>query len=266
MTGSSRAMSPVPPILVTGATNFRELRDMRALDGRSVRPGALLRSDRLCELSARDWRILGELPLVTICDLRSAAERRRHPNTVPATLRVCSLEFETDHDLGVNRSLIELLSRDPTPAGAVRVMVGLYRRFPTEMAPALRAIVACLIAGGSPMLIHCTAGKDRTGFVVGALLRALEIAPAAVEADYLMSRGWSGARRYRAALWRRLAPDIPAAQLQPILDAVLDVRRAYLRAAFSIISAQFGSFGRYLQTGVGISGADVAQLREVMLQ
>ena len=72
-------------------------------------------------------------------------------------------------------------------------MIEIYRRFPSYMGTTLTAVVERLLAGGAPMLVHCSAGKDRTGFVIAMLLHALDVPEPLIREDYLASRHWPGA-------------------------------------------------------------------------
>ncbi len=249
-----------------GVSNFRDLGGLPAADGRRLRPRVLLRSERLCDLTTGDWAQLAGLPLTTICDLRSVAERDRHPNSVPAAMSARALDFDIRNDLRADPGLIAMLRQSPDAAGAAEVMTEIYRRLPRNLASALGQICASLSEGGAPMLIHCAAGKDRTGFAVAVLLRLLGVPTEAVEADYLASRGWPGAHRHRAPLARRLALSIDSASMDGVIDAVLDVRNGYLGAAFSTIDREYGSFERYCEQAVGLSGERRARLRDTLLE
>ncbi len=222
---------------LTGATNFRSLGGLPAAGGRRIRPHALMRADRLIGLDERDWSALTRAGLATICDLRSEAERAEHPNRLPPGLEV--------HELNCH---------DPTARGAERVMIEIYRRFPGYMGRTLTAVVERLLAGGAPMLVHCSAGKDRTGFVVAMLLHAL-----------LASRHWPGAVHHRASLAARLGRFMPAEEVEAAVDTVIDVREVYLDAALAAAGAEFGSIDRYLEIAAGLDATRREQLRARLL-
>ena len=86
-----------------------------------------------------------------------------------------------------------MLIEQPTAATAEALMIEIYRRLPQQMAPVLGRIGDRLLGGGAPLLIHCTAGKDRTGFAVAMLLHALGVSQEEIERDYLASRAWAHA-------------------------------------------------------------------------
>jgi protein-tyrosine phosphatase len=248
-----------------GPGNFRSLGGLATRDGRRIRHHFLMRSDRLCQLTAEDWQQLAGAGLVTICDLRTVEECTQHPNSVPATLGFMEVACEVRNDLRGDRSLLDHIVSDPTDAGGERMMVEIYRRMPRQMTGSLHRIARRLLEGGAPLLIHCTAGKDRTGFAVAMLLHALGVSSDEILRDYLASRGAPLAAVQRAAIRKSLASMIPADALDSVITPMLDVREVYLQTAFRAVDTEFGSRERYLETAAGLDSAAVERLRELAL-
>jgi len=250
---------------LAGATNFRSLGGLPAAGGRRIRPHALMRSDRLSGLSAQDWEALARTGLATICDLRSDAERVEHPNAIPAPLDVVEMHCDVRNDLRADPALARMLVADPTAAGAERVMIEIYRRLPRYMTGTLAAVTDRLLEGGAPMIVHCSAGKDRTGFVIAMLLHALDVPEPLIRRDYLASRSWSGAASHRASLEARLGAIMPPHELPAAVDTVLDVREVYLDAAMEALHTEYGSIPRYFKTAAGLDPVRAGRLRDVLL-
>jgi len=145
------------------------------------------------------------------------------------------------------------------------VMVEIYRRFPGYMGGTLAAIVDQALEGGAPLLVHCSAGKDRTGFVVAMLLHALGVPGPLIREDYLASRRWPGADTHRASLESRLGTFIAANELRAAVDTVLDVRDVYLDAALGAVHQEFGSIERYLESEARLDAARLERLRTHLL-
>jgi protein-tyrosine phosphatase len=253
-------------IKIAGATNFRSLGGLPAAGGRRIRPHAILRADRLIGLNDDDWRALRDVGLATICDLRSDAERAEHPNRVPTQLSLHEMHCDIRNDLRADPALARLLLDEPNARGAERVMIEIYRRFPGYMGGTLAAVVDRVLEGGAPLLVHCSAGKDRTGFVVAMLLHALGVPEPLIRGDYLASRRWPGAATHRASLESRLGTFIAASELRAAVDAVLDVREAYLDAALAAVVDEYGSVDRYLAAGAGLTYTRREQLRDRLLR
>lgn len=256
---------PEDHVSLRGATNFRSLGGLPTASGRRIRPHALMRADRLSGLADEDWRALAQTGLATVCDLRSEGERAEHPNAVPVALGVREIRFDVRNDLRADASLLTLLAADPTARGTERIMIEIYRRFPEHLGGTLSRIVDELLGGGAPLLVHCSAGKDRTGFVVAMLLHALEVPESAIRVDYLRSSQWPGAEEHRGFLERQLGVIVRPAELRAAVDAVLGVREAYLDAALDALAQQHGTVGRYLEQAAGLDSGRLEQLRERLL-
>jgi protein-tyrosine phosphatase len=204
--------------------------------------------------------------LSTICDLRSEAERAEHPNRVPVGARVQQLNCEVSNDLRADAALGRLMLDDPTARGAERVMIEIYRRFPGYMGATLTRVVTRLLEGGAPMLVHCSAGKDRTGFVVAMLLHALDVPEELIRADYLASRHWPGAVNHRASLTERLGKFMPAQEIEAAVDTVIDVRDVYLDAALGALRDEYGTVPQYLEAVAGLDATRLGRLRGRLLE
>ena len=252
-------------IKLSATANFRSLGGLPAADGRRIRPHALMRAQRLCSLAEDDWHALGRTGLATVCDLRSTVERVEHPDAIPPRLNVREIHCEVRNDLRADATLGTLLAVDPTARGAEQVMIEIYRRFPETMRDTLATITGALIDGGAPLLVHCSAGKDRTGFVMAMLLHVLGVAEAAIRADYLASQGWPGAEVHCESLEAFLCRGVARSELRAAVDAVLGVRDAYLDAALGTIVETYGSVDRYLERGVGLDSSRRDLLRERLL-
>ncbi len=255
-------------IPLDGPGNLRDLGGYRAADGRTVRWGALYRSDHLGRLSARDLRLLRLLGLVALVDFRSGAEKAESPNRLPRAhgFRVVELPvFDDDSSLAMGVSLRARITRgDLAGIDAAALLVAVNERLATEYTPVYRRFVAELLAArGAPLLFHCTAGKDRTGFAAAVVLRLLGVPEEVIVADYLRSQTYSLAARRAELLLLRL---LKGAAVTALVRALLGVEAAYLQAAFAAIDRAYGSFEAYARDGLGLGEAEIAQLRDALLE
>lgn len=251
-----------------GPGNLRDLGGYKASDGRSVRWGVLYRSDHLGRLSARDLRLLRRLELAVLVDFRSSAEKTEAPNRLPAGhgIRVVELPlFDDDATSAMGATLRARIARgDLTGIDAAALLIDANRRLVTEFTPVYRQFVAELLAaGGAPLLFHCTAGKDRTGFAAAIVLRLLGVPEAVIVADYLRSQTYSLAARRRDLLLIRL---LKGPAITALVRALLGVEAAYLQAAFEAIDETYGSFDAYVRDGLGLDAAAVGRLRDALLE
>ena len=251
-----------------GPGNLRDLGGYRAADGRSVRWGALYRSDHLGRLSARDLRRLRRLELAVLVDFRRGVEKAEAPNRLPRGhgIRVVELPlFDDDASSAMGTGLRARIARgDLAGIDPAALLVEANQRLVTEFTPVYRRFVGELLAArGAPVLFHCTAGKDRTGFAAAIVLRLLGVPEEVIVADYMRSREYSLAARRRDLLLLRL---LKGPATTALVRALLGVEAAYLQAAFEAIAREYGSFAAYARDGLGLGDAEIAQLRDALLE
>ncbi len=257
-------------IHIASIPNFRSLHGLPAADGRRLQGHRVLRSGRLNDMTAADWAALQGLGLKTVCDLRSAAECERAPTALPQASvhggTPTLLQFGIDRDVRADEALAKVLTDNPTAAGARQLMLHIYRAFPQAFAARLERWLALFEHSDAPVLVHCTAGKDRTGFLVAMLLSALGMAHEVVLADYLRSAQGFDAQPARVAemqLHMQVMTGVALAE-QACLP-ILDTRADYLQAALEVIDAQHGSVAQYLHDVAGFDHDRLARLRDRLL-
>lgn len=249
----------------SGAKNFRDLGGYSAADGRTVRWGRLYRSDALHKLSGTDLKFLAAMSLGRVIDFRSAHEKERRPNRLPPGLEARVVEIPIlDSTTKVwheeRKEMIQnLLEIDP--AG---YMIRSNEEFATMFTPQMRRFVReALAANGEPLLFHCAAGKDRTGFGAAILLRMLGVPHETVMQDYQLTNQYLP-DAYR---WRLIA--LRVVKGRRFADAIrgfMDANPAYLTAAFDALEREHGSFENYIRDGLGLSAGDVEQLQTAYLE
>ncbi|MCK9283216.1 MAG: tyrosine-protein phosphatase [Rhodocyclaceae bacterium] len=233
-----------------GAPNFRDLGGYCGADDRYVRRGRLFRSDALARLTDSDLSDLAPLNIGLILDLRDTGERARDPNRWPHDKPVEVVTVENFEELAAVRST-GLRERIASPTfdavAAHRLMLRAYAAMPKSFSGVLTEIFRRQVEPSPPVtLVHCAAGKDRTGFVCAMILLALGVSRADVFEDYLLSRK----RRLPQDLLRMLlgsefemlAPSTIAASL-----VMTDVHEDYLASALRSIEQDYGSVDAYLQ-------------------
>lgn len=248
---------------LTGTRNFRSLKGLPTLDGRYIADHTILRSDQLDLLVAPDWALLQRLGVKTVCDLRSASERTRHPSNLPIQgLRQLAMEMISD--VRADPTLTISLKRNRNAQGANDLMLEVYRRLPGALAPHLPMLFALFETAEVPVLIHCAAGKDRTGFAVAVLLYALGVKLENIFSDYLLSARAecvtnSERRKMIAELVLQL---VDQADSEAMIDTIMDARPVYLQTAFDSVVAQYGSMDAYLKICAGLDTADLHRFRD----
>ena len=169
-------------IPVRGARNFRDLGGYPTRDGRRVRHGVVYRAGHpgdLCDTGIAEFAALG---IGAIIDLRTTEEREHLP--YPESAIGGSHYWARDYALSRGDIVAMLKDRTTTVDQMRERMRNNYRKLPEEQHLAIAATLKFLFEGTTPVLINCTAGKDRTGVVAAVVLAALGVAPELVSHDY----------------------------------------------------------------------------------
>ena len=251
--------------MLDGAPNCRDLGGTLALDGRRVRTGLVYRSGSLSAVTERDLDIIAKLGIRLVCDMRSAGERQAAPARWLKDQGVEEMHIEVRVDLRAGEaSLLEILRRDPNADGARRMMLQTYRNLPGAFFSSIRGLFARLVDGDClPVIFHCAAGKDRTGFLVAIMLHALGVSRDTIYCDYLSSTP-TGLLRESAV--QAMAVHFGATLDASVIEVVAGVDALYLDEAFSAIAASHGSVDRYLEDAAGLDQSQLHRLRAALLE
>ena len=254
---------------LAGSCNLRDVGGASTVDGRRVRRGRLLRSGVLTRLTPAAVRQLRSLPVRAVCDLRRTEERERHPNPSfgPGVRR-----FEWDSAIGTSPIRDAGFIRSESGAAARGAMEAMYRRIPFVLQSRFAGAFTSLAhARDGATIVHCSAGKDRTGVAIALILESLGVPREHVVADYVLTR-------HAVDLRRELFGDDAtgaglAANAEPFralrefaLDAVLDARPEYILAALGAVEARHGTVERYLLDELGLAPTLITDLRECLLE
>lgn len=275
---------PAPPLLVPaalpaeqrpahrllnfeGISNFRDLGGYTTGDDRHVKWGKLYRSGTFAEASRADLAGLSVLELETFIDFRSSLEKAEEPNRLPDPPGFTVVEIPVLDD--GNKALVgEIMDRvesgdfdgfDPNQA-----MLMANRQFAGEFTPQFKEFVhTVLAADGAPVLWHCSAGKDRSGFAAAILLRILGVPQETIMRDYMASKAPALEARTGQLRMLELIKGEEAARKLTIL---MGVEEAWLRAGFAQLDTTWGSFDNYVEKGLQLSADDIQRLRHNLLE
>ncbi len=241
-------------IALEGATNFRDLGGYEALDGRRVRWRRLFRADGLHALTPSDLAALEALGIEEALDMRYGPERAGEPARLPGSVASVHIGLA---DSPANSLLETMHAGGVSSAEAAWTRLrDSYARYPDKYAPACRAILKRLAAKGAPpLLFHCTAGKDRTGFAAAVVLEALGVPRETIMEDYLLTnRHWDRGNREPEGLPRE------------IYEPVFSAREEYLTASWDTLDREHGGLEGWLDRAVGFGAGDRERLRGAMLE
>lgn len=228
-------------VQLDGAFNLRDLGGYPTADGGFTACGKVFRSDDLHSLTPNDIRELEKKGLRTIIDFRAEGERHAAPDAALQTV-VNDIHLPID-PANVTTLKNTLISVD---AG---LMIKIYHLLVREFQPTYRRFFEIVQnEAASPLLFHCSGGKDRTGLAAALFLSAAGVSREVIMNDYLVSRE-------RAEL--KYAKEI---KLKPELAPLLTVKPEYLEAAFDVIDEEFGGMDAYLTNQLGVDPKLIRQM------
>ena len=270
---SSAAAKPAPAhpapgtqLAFAGGNNFRELGGYLADEGKHVRWGQIYRGIPTGKLTGEaDRRLLDSLGLRLILDLRSSGEAKKEPDYVPDGARlvqICGLCAEDGAEIAFAPGDIEKLMQ--TAEEGESISQRLYRRMLTGN-KAFKELFRALEAGETPILFHCSAGKDRTGVAAMLILLALGASDEVICADFEQTNACRKAEidAVLAEHAAEIAAD-PACRMRYYAMAGVDPAAAPF--VLDTIRREFGSAENYLETEYGLTPARLMRLRRMYLE
>lgn len=237
---------PVRHFKLQGASNFRDVGGYPAADGRTTRWRRIFRSNHLGHLTEADIDIVRGLGVKSAFDFRGTEER---------TAAACKVEEIKVHSLPIEPTVVAALrarlqARALSSYDALDIMRESYRGYVRLNTHSFRELFAHLLEDSAPLVIHCTAGKDRTGFACALVLHALGVPDQVIADDYLLTN-----RFYRRDL--NASPDLP----DEVRQAIGSVEASFLAAGFEAVRADYGGLENYFRDGLKLGKAERDELK-----
>lgn len=262
-------MHTVKAVPAVSALNLRDLGGIALGAGRRVRPGVVLRSGQLSGLDPADDLTVAALGVRTVVDLRTADERASAPDRLPPGARLFVADV-LGANPGVAPARIRTLLADPVEAErllgggkAAEMFAETYRQMVLSpcAGAAFRALLDTVADGTArPVLFHCTAGKDRTGWAAALLLLLLGASRDVVRADYLAVNPV-----VRVAFRPYVQSFLDAGGDPDIASAIIEVRPRYLDTALDAMDERWGGLDGYARDGLRIPEDVLQRLRSELV-
>ena len=275
---SSNAEKPMPTVSLShpapgtqlpfeGGNNFRELGGYIADEGKTIKWGQIFRGIPTALLSSdADRKLLDSLNLRLILDLRSEEEAAKQPDYVPdgaRLVRICGLCHPDGTEIAFSpadkeKLLKGRLDEDHNMADAMYEQMLFGNK-------AFKELFRALEAGETPILFHCSAGKDRTGVAAMLILLALGASEEVIAKDFLQSNVCR--QPELEAIWAEHADEIAANPAQK--EHYLGIAGVYPESVplvLNTIRDKFGSGDAYLEAEYGLTPARLMRLRRMYLE
>lgn len=259
-------MAPTLPTV----PNFRDAGGRRTRDGAVVHSGLLYRSVALDAASDEDLRALSNLGVRAVFDLRTGMEQTRRPDRLPTGARHVSIDLLVDSGEADPAALFALMDDPPRASaelgggGTHRFYLATYRdlvRLGSAREGFARLYRSLADRSATPALVHCTTGKDRTGWAVAALQLFLGVPEADVVDEYMASD-----REVRRAFAHVVDAFVARGGAREVIEPLMSVQPGFLQAALEAVREDYGSINAYFSEGLGLGDGELANLRDAFLR
>ena len=238
--------------------NVRDYGDYDTAAGRRLCSGRLLRSAHHARATDADLQKLVDLGVAVVVDLRHPSERvhqpsRRHPAWAGM---VIESDIQNDEN-GEPPHITFLKTTDLSDASVTDYMTATYRRLPFEPRhlDLFSRYFQALADTDGTVLIHCAAGKDRTGLLAALTHRVAGVAESDIVEDYLLTNTAVDMAARAPAIAEQIERNFGRKATPAAVQAFLGVRPEFLEAAFGEIEARYGSLDAYLEQALGLDPA-----------
>jgi protein-tyrosine phosphatase len=255
-------------LALQGAPNFRDIGGYATTDGRHVRWDRVFRSNDLSKVTPSDAAKIAALNLAAVIDLRTQDERNQSPSVwlTPPPHDVYESSQQT-----LAPAMRTTFKEAKTAEGARAAMISFYSSMPDDYKAEYSAMFYRLAAGEVPLLVHCTAGKDRTGVAIALLLASIGVPRSAIDRDYSLTEQLlpTPAVITQGKVQGSAAAGPMAALADLPEKSRLILWRAdpnYVEAALVSVDREYGSVDEYVVRGLGLSKTDLTAIRKALLQ
>jgi protein-tyrosine phosphatase len=226
-----------------------------------MRTRRLYRSGTLDDARDADLRAVQAIGLKTIIDLRAPREKKKELPRLDGVLRIdVPIELENR----AREKIQPLMTKRGAEGEVVEVLKQMYRDLADEAWPQAGKLFKVLLnADAYPVLIHCRAGKDRTGFMCALVQQAVGVERAAIFHDYCETNNHFGLVSPRMERFMKIM-SLGKLQMENV-RASLSAREEYLQAAFDRIEECHGGMTSYLAK-CGVTAREIETLRGLLVE
>lgn len=242
-------------IPIKGSLNFRDFGGYQTTDGGTIKKGKLFRCGMLTGISGAGRDEFTALDIGVICDLRRAdeVEGAPTPTDAPFDVRV-HIPIAPGSSMDLRASFT---NPNMTTQHRIEYMCEITREIARDHVAEYKLLVEHLLNTDNGFLLHCTAGKDRTGFGAAIILSALGVPEEHIFDDYLLT---NAATELFAVMKPAFEKNYGDTVTDEDMRAIAGVQRDYLEAAIQTIHENFDGMAGYLEE-IGLGESAAAELR-----
>jgi protein-tyrosine phosphatase len=248
-----------------GIHHFRDIGGYKSEDGRRVKWNTFYRSDKLSSLTTSDIKYIKNLNIKTILDLRSLKEVKENPDIKIAGIENINISAMPVLDkVGDDFDMMYIFSNDLVSGDDIRKL--LIKGYSTMVFnnPAFKELVDCIENEERlPIVFHCSAGKDRTGFGAALILSILGVPEETIIDDYLATNFYR--KEINEKIISKIQGKIINKDRVKILSYMFEVKRELIEASFTSIKNNYGDMDTYLEKEYGLTKKKRKELKNRLL-
>ena len=254
-------------VTLEGAVNFRDIGGIKTSNNKFIKSGILFRSDELSQLTDSDLKTVEKLNLKVIIDFRSLKERSTKIDRVPPDGKIRQVNLpiiQQREDIPKWRFMIWWMF-EARESDFSKFLAEHYKEIAFENSNRIREIITLIADKNNlPALIHCAAGKDRTGVITAIIQLLLGLSREQVLNEYLATNDYLGSRfdkmiqKFRRMSLYRLSYE----NLKPLLEA----REEYLNGVLDDLFAKYASIENYLIQHCGVEKNTIEKVKSIFTE
>lgn len=247
-------------------TNFRDLGGLTGFEGKKIKEKTILRAGEPVGLCATDVAELkAHYKLAHIIDFRGEKEITENPVDEIEGACYINIDIMASQMKKTTAPSLEQIVNNLNAGATEAFMAKVYTDFviSDDALVGYRAFIDILLNPNGPLLFHCMAGKDRTGWGAALLLKILGVDDADIMTDYLATiEGRKAANMVMIEGLRNKGID---EEKLVAFEEMMSVKPVYLQTAFDAVIEHYGTFDNYLKEGLNVTAEEIAKLRSLYL-
>ncbi|WP_336513100.1 tyrosine-protein phosphatase [Bacillus altitudinis] len=244
--------------------NFREVGGLQTTGQMVIKQGMIYRSADLSRLTKQDILTFSTLGIQTICDLRTSSERKSHPPKIMEHDKIVHIPMQPDSMMPSKWTMFRMLIAEGKSLSFTPIMKDVYQSMLYERKKEIQQLFTLLSDEKNyPLMLHCTSGKDRTGFLSALIQLAAGVPVHTVLSEYMRSNEGVKMLVKRQERFVRMMSlyRVSKEQIQPLLG----VQQDYLEDVLNEMMDTYGSAERYLLEACDVPKAQLLKMKNILL-